>query len=57
VVRLKWECTGATTIIKRNYEIDYVNVNVSRRRNRQCNSVLITKEVKKTKERGGRDSG
>ena len=26
VVRLKWECTGATTIIKRDYEIDNANV-------------------------------
>jgi hypothetical protein len=49
VVRLKWECTGTTSIIKRNYAIDYVNVDASRRRNRQCNSVLIVK-VKKTKE-------
>jgi hypothetical protein len=49
VVHLKWECTGATTIIKHNYKIDYVNVNASGRRNRQCNSVLIIK-LKKTKE-------
>jgi hypothetical protein len=49
VVRLKWDCTGATTIIKRDYEIDYVNVDASGRRNHQCNSVLIVK-VKKTKE-------
>jgi len=49
VVHLKWECTGATTIIKHNYEIDYVNINASRRRNLQCNSILIVK-VKKTKE-------
>jgi hypothetical protein len=49
-VRLKWECTGATTIIKHDYKIDYVNVDASGRRNRQCNSDLIVK-VKKTKER------
>ncbi len=50
VVRLKWECTGSTTIIKRDYKIDYVNVNSSGRRNRQCNSILIV-QVKKAKER------
>ncbi len=32
VVHLKWECMGNTTIIKRNCEIDYVNVNVKGRR-------------------------
>ena len=50
VVRLKWECTGAITIIKRNYEIDYVNVNSKGRKNRQCNSVVIV-QAKKAKER------
>jgi hypothetical protein len=49
VVRLKCGCTGTKTIIKCDYEIDYVNVDMSGRRNRQCNSVLIVK-VKKTKE-------
>ena len=49
VVRLKWECTGAFLIIKRDYEIDYVNVDKNRRRNHQCNSVLIV-QVKKAKE-------
>ena len=41
VVPIKWECTGATAIFKRDYPIDYINVDLSRRRNRQCNSVLI----------------
>jgi hypothetical protein len=50
VVHLKWECMGATTIIKRDYEIDYVNVSSKGRKNRQCNSVLIV-QVKKVKER------
>jgi hypothetical protein len=50
VVRLKWECTGAFLIVKRDYEIDYVNVDKNRRRNRQCNLVLIV-QVKKAKER------
>ena len=50
VVRLKWECTGAITIIKRNYEINYVNVNSKGRKNRQCNSVVIV-QAKKAKER------
>jgi hypothetical protein len=50
VVRIKWECTGTTTIIKQDYEIDYVNVNSSGRRNHQCNLVLIV-QVKKAKER------
>jgi hypothetical protein len=50
VVRLKWECTGTFVIIKRDYEIDYVNVDSKGRRNRQCNSVLII-QVKKAKER------
>jgi hypothetical protein len=50
VVRIKWECTGATTIIKCDYEIDYINVDSRGRRNRQCNLVLIV-QVKKAKER------
>jgi hypothetical protein len=52
VVRLKWECTTTTTIIKRDYEIDYVNVDSKGRKNRQCqcNSVLIV-QVKNAKER------
>jgi len=50
VVHLKWECTGAITIIKRNYEIDYVNVDSKGRKNRQCNSVVII-QAKKAKER------
>jgi hypothetical protein len=50
IVRLKWECTTATTIIKHDYEIDYVNVDLKGRKNRQCNSVLIV-QVKKAKER------
>jgi hypothetical protein len=50
VVRLKWECTGAFVIDKRDYEINYVNVDSKARRNRQCNSVLIV-QVKKAKER------
>ncbi len=49
-MRLKWECTGAFLIVKRDYEIDYVNVDKNGRRNRQCNSVLIV-QVKKSKER------
>jgi hypothetical protein len=55
VVRIKWECTGATTIIKRDYEIDYVNVDSKGRRNRQCNSVLIV-QVKKAKERAATEA-
>jgi hypothetical protein len=50
VVRLKWECTGTITIIKRDYEIDYVNVDSKGRKNRQCNLVVIV-QVKKAKER------
>ena len=50
VVRLKWECTGATAIIKRDYAIDYVIVDSKKRENRQCNSVLIV-QVKRAKER------
>jgi hypothetical protein len=55
VVRIKWECTGATTIIKRDYEIDYVNVDSKGRRNRQCNSVLIV-QVKRAKERAATEA-
>ena len=50
VVRIKWECTGATAIIKRDYPIDYIIVDSKRRDNRQCNSVLII-QVKRAKER------
>jgi hypothetical protein len=50
VVHIKWECTGATSIFKRDYPIDYVNVDSSGRRNCQCNSVLII-QVKRAKER------
>jgi len=50
VVRLKWECTGTFLIVKRDYEIDYVNVDKNGRRNRQCNLVLIV-QVKQAKER------
>ena len=49
VVLIKWECAGATSISKRDYEIDYVNVALRGRRNRQCNSVLIV-QVKRSKE-------
>ena len=41
VVRIKWECTVATAIFKREYPIDYVNIDSSGRRNCQCNLVLI----------------
>ena len=37
-------------IVKRDYEIDYVNVDKNGRRNRQCKSGLIV-QVKKAKER------
>jgi hypothetical protein len=50
VVNIKWECTGSTAIIKRNYPIEYIIVDLKGRRNRQCNSVLIV-QVKKAKER------
>jgi hypothetical protein len=50
VVHIKWECTVATAIFKRDYEINYVNVDSKGRRNRQCNSVLIV-QVKRVKER------
>ena len=41
---------GTFMNVKRDYEIDYVNVDKNGRRNRQCNSVLIV-QVKKVKER------
>jgi len=50
VVRIKWECTGATTIFKRDYPIEYIIVDSKGRKNRQCNSVLIV-QVKRAKER------
>jgi hypothetical protein len=50
VVCLKWECMDTSTITKRDYPIDFMNVNASGRRNRRCITVLIVK-VKKTKER------
>ena len=50
VMRIKWECTGTFSIIKRDYEIDYVIVDDKKQRNHQCNSICIIK-VKKTKER------
>ena len=49
VVHLKWECTGATAIIKHDYKIDYVNVDSKGRKNRQCTSGVIV-QVKKAKE-------
>ena len=49
VVRLKWECMGATTIIKRDYKINYVNVDLKGRQNRPCNWVLIV-QVERSKE-------
>jgi hypothetical protein len=55
VVRIKWECTGTTSIFKRNYPIDYVNVDSSGRRNCQCNSVLII-QVKRAKERAATEA-
>jgi hypothetical protein len=55
VVRLKWECTGAFKIVKRDYEINYVNVDSRDRKNRQCNSVLIV-QVKKAKERAATEA-
>ena len=55
VVRIKWECTGTTSIFKRNYPIDCVNVDSSRRRNCQCNSVLII-QVKRAKERAATEA-
>jgi hypothetical protein len=55
VVRIKWECTGAIAIFKRDYEIDYVNVDSKGRRNRQCNSVLIV-QVKSAKERAATEA-
>ncbi len=50
VVCIKWECTGATTIFKRDYPIEYIIVDSKGRKNRQCNSVLIV-QVKRAKER------
>jgi len=50
VMRLKWECTGAFLNVKRDYPIDYVNVDKNGRKNRQCNLVLIV-QAKKAKER------
>ncbi len=50
VMRIKWECTGTPTIIKRNYAIDYVAVNSNGRRNCQRNTIIIVK-LKKAKER------
>jgi len=50
VVRIKWECTSATTIFKCDYPIEYVVVDSKgSRKNRQCNSVLII-QVKRAKE-------
>ncbi len=49
VMRIKWECTGTPTIIKCNYAIDYVAVDLNRRRNCQHNTIIIVK-LKKTKE-------
>ena len=51
VVCIKWECTGATVINKRDcdYPIDYVIVDSGKRKNRQRNSVLIF-QVKRAKE-------
>jgi hypothetical protein len=49
VVRIKWKCTGATAIIKRDYPIKNVIVDSKGRKNRQYNSVLIV-QVKKAKE-------
>jgi hypothetical protein len=49
------ECTGATAIFKRDYEIDYVNVDSKGRRNRQCNLVLIV-QVKRAKERAATEA-
>jgi len=47
VVHLKWECMGATTISKRDYKINYVNL--KGRQNRPCNWVLIV-QVERSKE-------
>jgi len=49
MMRIKWECTGTFSIIKRDYEINFVVGDNNKQRNRQCNSVCIIK-VKKTKE-------
>lgn len=50
VVRLKWECTGTPTIIKRDYPIDYVATDSNKRRNRQRNTILIIR-MKKAQQR------
>jgi hypothetical protein len=50
VVRLKWECTGTPTIIKRDYPIDVVRTDSNGRRNRQRNTIIIIK-MKKAQER------
>jgi aminopeptidase N len=55
VVRIKWECMGATNIFKRDYPIDYIIVDSSKRRNRQCNSVLIV-QVKRAMERAATEA-
>jgi hypothetical protein len=55
VVRIKWECTGAIVIIKRDYPIDYVIVDSKGRKDRQCNSVLIV-QVKRAKERAATEA-
>jgi hypothetical protein len=49
VMRIKWECTGTPTILKRNYAIDYIMVNLNGRRNYQQNMIIIIK-LKKAKE-------
>jgi hypothetical protein len=54
-VHLKWECTGAFKIVKRDYEINYVNVDSRDNKNRQCNSVLIVQE-KKAEERAATEA-
>ncbi len=46
---------GATSIFKHDYPIDYANVNLSGRRNHQCNSVLIV-QVKRAKERAATEA-
>jgi hypothetical protein len=55
VVRLKWECTGTFKIVKCDYEINYVNVDLRDNQNRQWNSVLIV-QVKKAKERAATEA-
>jgi len=51
VVRLKWECTGGTTIIKCDYKINYVNVDSKGRKNRQCNSVRGRRSARRWRQR------